>query len=114
MNDEINSGELNKKIQIQEKTITVNENGYPVDVWTNLISPYAKIENTNGSKFFNSGSENIKKISKFTIRYNSILKDKNEKNLRIVYSNRNFTIQYINDPKEKHKFFEIVGEYIGC
>lgn len=111
---EINSGELNRRIQIQEFVTTFNENGFEIKDWITITSLYAKVENTNGNRYFNAGSEGLKKNSKFTVRYNSILNSKKEENLRIVFNDKIFIIQYINDPDELHSFFEIVGEYNGC
>lgn len=109
----MNIGELNRKILIQERAVTTNENSFEILVWNTILSPFTKIENTNGSKYFNANSEDMKKNTKFTIRYNSILKTKDETKLRVVYGSRNYTVLYINDPDEKHEFFEIVGEFIG-
>jgi SPP1 family predicted phage head-tail adaptor len=109
----IKIGDLKNKIDIQEYVSTENENLFEEKEWITLLSPFAKIENTNGSRYFNSSKEDIKKISNFTIRYNSILKGKDESKLRIVYNDKNYLIQYINDIDEAHNYFEIVGESNG-
>lgn len=108
-----NTGELNRKISIQEHTTTINENGFPVENWIDIATFFAKVENTNGSKYFNANSEDLKKNTKFTIRYNSILNSKFGSKLRVLYNNKSYTVQYMNDIDEKHEFVEIVGEYIG-
>lgn len=109
----INSGELNRKIVIQQYSSVISANGFETKAWTTILNPYAKIENTNGNKYFNAGSEDLKKNTKFTIRYNSVLKAVDGATLRVVYNEKNYTVLYINDVDEAHIFFEIVGESIG-
>lgn len=113
-----NTGELNRKIEIQEYVVTTNLNGFEDKAWTTIITAFAKVENTNGSKYFNAGSEDIKKNTKFTIRYNSTLATKAtdpnyEKYLRVVYNSKNYIVHFINDVDEGHIWLEIVGEANG-
>jgi SPP1 family predicted phage head-tail adaptor len=109
----LNSGELKKKITIQEYTTTTNDNGFSVETWVNVLNTFAKVENTNGTRFYGAEADNIKKISKFTIRYRSILKDKYEKKLRVSYSGKYYLVQYINNIDEANEFYEIMAEAIN-
>jgi len=107
-----NAGKFNHKIKIQEYTSTVNDNGFNVETWVDILNPYAKIENTNGSRFFGASTTDVKKTTRFIIRYNSILKTKYEAKLQIMYGNRAFLVQYINNIDESNMYYEIMAEAI--
>lgn len=109
----INTGELNRQITIQEYAPSTNDNGFSEPDWVDVIKPFAKVENTNGSRFFGADTDNVSKTSKFTIRYRSILKEKYDKQLRISYDNKYYTVQYINNIDESNEFYEIIGEVIN-
>jgi SPP1 family predicted phage head-tail adaptor len=113
MKQQYNVGEFNHKIVIQEETMVTNANGFSEKTWVNIVSPYAKIENTNGSRFFGASTDEVKKTSRFIIRYRSILKTKTEKKLQIIYDNRAYMVQYINNIDEKNEYQEIMAEAIG-
>ncbi|MDD2199792.1 MAG: phage head closure protein [Bacteroidales bacterium] len=110
---QINTGELNRQITIQEYTTSINDNGFSVETWTDVLTTFAKVENTNGSRFFGAETDNVSKTSKFTIRYRSILKTKYDKQLRVSYDNKYYTVQYINNIDESNEFYEIIGEVLN-
>jgi len=106
-------GELREKIVIQEYSTITNENGFPESTWTTIINAYSKIENTHGSRFFGADTTDVKKTSKFTIRYNKELKTKYEAKLRILHNSRAFFVQYLNNIDERNEFYEIVAETVS-
>lgn len=97
---------LNKRIIIQKKSLTVNEEGYQVEAWVDVISLWAGIKNLHGSEFFQAQAVNSNVTCKMTIRYTKNI----DTSMRIVYDNKYYNILYLDDINESHKFIEIMCE----
>ncbi len=107
-----NTGDFNKKIKIQESTPVTNENGFTTSTWNDILNPYSKVENTSGNRFFGANKDDIKNVSKFIIRYRSVLNNKKWDELQVVYKNVTYKVNYINNIDEKNVFQEIIGEAV--
>lgn len=107
-----NAGEFKHTIVIKESTSSVNSNGFDVATETTVLTTKAKIENTNGSRFFGANKDDVKNTSKFIIRYRNILNEKDWSKLKVVYGSKSYLVQYINNIDESNQYQEIVGEAI--
>lgn len=102
----IGSGRLDRLIQIQEKTETIDELGTAIQAWSTLDSVRAQVIPVRGSEALGSAKINTTRANKFIIRHRSI----NEEH-RIRYENENWNILYIREIGRREGL-EIIAEVI--
>ena len=106
----MNAGKYNKKIKIVEITQGKDADGFSTEVETVLLSPYASVKTTKGFTLIASGSDFEKAFTNFTIRYSKPVVERyerNNRNLRIKYNGKVYTIEYLNNIDEADKEIEM-------
>ena len=106
----MNAGKYNKKIQIVEITQGKDADGFDKSVETVLLCPYASVKTTKGFTLIASGSDFEKAFTNFTIRYSDTVVRRysaNNRNLRIKYSGKDYTIEYLNNIDEANTEIEM-------
>src|SRR5688572_19271733 len=85
-------GQMDRKVIIQQKTVGSNpSNEDEEEGWTDLISPWAKVEEKSGSEYYRDDKLTAVTVADFTIRYvTGILED-----MRIVFNGRYYGIKSI-------------------
>lgn len=99
----VNPGELNKNIKIVCDSGTVNENGFPTGEMT-IHKCYAKYTRKTGTEKDEAGAEVNEAPVRFLIRYT---KKEINKNMTVLYKNRRYDIQDVNDIGEQHRYLEL-------
>lgn len=111
----INAGKYNKKIQIVEITKGEDKDGFPVDEEVVILEPYANVKTTRGYTLIASGSDFEKALTNFTIRYSSKVENSylnNNRNLKVRYNNKEYTIEYLNNIDEANIELEIQAKVV--
>ena len=106
----INAGKYNKKIQIVEITQGEDQDGFPTTQETVLLSPYASVKTTKGYTLIANDSDFEKALTNFTIRYSSTVDSRykaNNRNLRVKFKNKEYTIEYLNNIDEANVELEM-------
>ena len=110
-----NAGKYNKQIQIVEIKQGRDKDGFIQDVETVLLSPYASVKTTKGFTLIASGSDFEKAFTNFTIRYSDTVVRRylaNNRNLRIKYNGRTYTIEYLNNIDEANEELEMQAKAV--
>lgn len=90
------TGKYRNKIEVQEFTESVNENGYPVEEWKTKHSLWSNIKTVKGSETISAASELNTDTYRFIVRYTSGLHAK----MRVLFKGRIFDIQAILNDDE--------------
>ena len=99
----MNAGKYNKKIEIVEITQGKDADGFQTIAETVLLRPYASVKTTKGYTLIANGSDFEKAFTNFTIRYSDTVVRRytaNNRNLRIKYNGKTYTIEYLNNVDE--------------
>jgi len=91
-------GKLNKRIIIQQTTMTQNGYGEPIDSWSTFATVWASLEPVQGREFWAQQQVQSEVTIRIRIRYFSGVTSA----MRILYGSRIFTIQSVIDVQERH------------
>lgn len=111
----MNAGKYNKQIQIVEITQSEDIDGFVTNSETVLLSPYASVKTTKGFTLIANGSDFEKAFTNFTIRYSRTIADRyrtNNRNLRIKYAGKEYTIEYLNNVDEANVELEMQAKAV--
>lgn len=95
--------EFRHQITIQKYTVSINENGFEVEDWQELITCRAKIENLHGREYFEAAVVQAEKTIKFTVRY---LREIDE-SMRIKFREKYYNITSVDNIKFANRYMEI-------
>lgn len=111
----MNAGKYNKLIQIVEITESVDADGFPAKTEVVILEPYAEVKTTKGFTLIANNSDFEKALTNFTIRYSSRVENSylnNNRNLRVKYKNKEYTIEYLNNVNEADTELEIQAKVV--
>jgi SPP1 family predicted phage head-tail adaptor len=95
------SGKLNRRIQIQSQSASQDEYGQQLTTWTTVLSTWASIRAATSKEIYAS-SGFVSQISHvITLRYRLGCPIKGS--YRVLYEDRIFQIQAVSDPDEGRK-----------
>jgi len=100
----MNPGSLNKRITFQLFTESINENGFSVESWQDVMSVWAMIKTLNGREYYQAATTQNENSIRFIIRYTTGL----HPDMRIVYNLRHFDIESIINDDEANKTMTIM------
>lgn len=105
----INAGKYNRKITIYSVTSTTDNNDFPIEVKTVVLTPYASVHTTKGMTIIKNNSDFEKALTNFTIRFpnTQITRD-----MLIEFRNKTYTIQYLNNVNEANIELEIQAKEV--
>lgn len=106
----INAGKYNRKIQIVSISQGQDSDGFKVLTETILLEPYADTRTTKGYTLIANNSDFEKALTKFTIRYSPKVEKaylENNRNLRVKFKNKTYTIEYFNNIDEANVEIEL-------
>lgn len=106
----MNAGKYNHKIEIVEITQGKDADGFQTETETVLLRPYASVKTTRGYTLIANGSDFEKALTNFTIRYSKTVVNRyfsNNRNLRIKYNGKTYTIEYLNNVDEANVEIEM-------
>lgn len=101
---ERNAGKYKRRISIYQVTKGKDAAGFPADVETLVLQPYAEVVTTKGFTLIMNNTDYEKALTKFTIRYpvTTITYD-----MLIKYRGKTYTIEYINNVNEANEELEL-------
>lgn len=99
-----NAGKFNKKISIYQITRGKDSAGFPTDIETLIMQPYAEVVTTKGFTLIVNNTDYEKALTRFTIRYpvTTITYD-----MIIRYRGKTYSIEYINNVDEANEELEL-------
>lgn len=106
----INAGLYNKKIKIVQCLDVKDDDGFLVKKEVIIFSTYAKVKTTKGFTLIASGSDFEKAYTNFTIRYPKV---EITRDMLIVYNDKKYTIEYLNNVDEANKELEIQAKLVN-
>ena len=111
MNKTINAGKYNHKIYIHNARISEDASGFQVVTPEEppVLAPYASIKTTKGMTLIKNDTDFEKALTNFTIRYPKIAINRD---MLIVFRNKIYTIQYLNNVNEANVELEIQAKEI--
>lgn len=101
----MDAGQLDKKILIQQQTMTQDEYGQQLETWITIATVYAKIKPLVGKEFILAQQISTNLSHDVTIRYRRWIKPK----MRVSYLDRYFEILAVIDSDEKREWL-----YLKC
>jgi SPP1 family predicted phage head-tail adaptor len=111
----MNPGKFNARITFQrdlnkDQEVT-NENGFPVENWTDVKTVWAMIKTVQGREYYQAAAVQAENTVRFVIRYTKGITN----DMRIVYEGRVFEIiaPPINDDERNITLTIIAKEVIG-
>ncbi len=110
-----NAGKYDKKIQIVEITQGEDKDGFPTTTETVILSPYASVKTTKGYTLIANNSDFEKATTNFTIRYSKTVVSRyiaNNRNLRIKFNDKEYTIEYLNNVDEANIELEMQAKVV--
>lgn len=105
----INAGKYNKKIKIYQTTVVEDESGFQQTINTLVLETYASIKTTKGYTLIANGTDFEKALTNFTIRFP---KTPINRDMLIVFNNKTYTIEYLNNIDEKNVELEIQAKEV--
>lgn len=105
----INAGKYNHKITIYSVLMSKDSQGFPVEELKAVLTPYAHIKTTRGMTLIRNDSDFEKAYTNFTIRYP---KTEINRDMRIGFRGKTYTIEYLNNVDEANIELEIQAKEI--
>ena len=105
----INAGKYNHKITIYRVLMSEDSQGFPVEELEAVLTPYAHIKTTRGMTLIRNDTDFEKAYTNFTIRYP---KTEINRDMRIGFRGKMYTIEYLNNVDEESVELEIQAKEI--
>lgn len=102
---EKNAGKYNRRISIYQVTKGKDAAGFPADVETLVMQPYAEVVTTKGYTLIQNNTDFEKALTRFTIRYPA--ETAINYDMYIKYRGKTYTIEYINNVNEANEELEL-------
>lgn len=107
------TGSLNRKITIQQRTHAQDAAGQPIETWIDVAKPWAWVKTQTGMGSLRNdqaGSVSISLVAySFRIWYRPSITD----DMRVVYGGMNFDIKQVRHDLAGHEWTDIVAEQGG-
>ena len=103
--NERNAGKYNRRISIYQVTKGKDAAGFPADVKTLVMQPYAEVVTTKGYTLIQNNTDFEKALTRFTIRYPATTVINYD--MYIKYRGKTYTIEYINNVNEANEELEL-------
>ena len=105
----INAGKYRHKIDIYRVTVTKDKDDFPVETRELVLSPYAEVKTTRGMTLIKNETDFEKAYTRFTIRFPLTAI---ERDMIIVFRNKVYSIEYLNNVDEAGVELEIQAKEI--
>lgn len=110
MSNIINAGKYNKKITIYKIQIDKDVRGFPIENRIIVLTPYASVKTVRGMTIIKNDSDFEKAYTNFTIRYP---KAKIDREMKVEFSGKIYSIEYLNNVNEACVELEIQGKEVA-
>lgn len=105
----INAGKYSHKIDIYGTEQVIDRQGFQTTRRTLVLSTYASVKTTRGMTLIKNGSDFEKAYTNFTIRFP---KTAINRDMVIVYGDKEYTIEYLNNVDENNVELEIQAKEV--
>ena len=105
----INAGKYNKKIEIYATTEVTDAQGFQTTSESLVLTTYAAVKTTKGFTLIAANSDFEKAYTNFTIRYP---RTEINRDMRIRYKGKTYTIEYLNNVDEANVELEIQAKEV--
>lgn len=96
---------LRDRITIQQLVSGQDSYGQPIDVWQDVVTTWARVEDLSGREYFAAQQVPTSQITtRVTIRWRNDIKPY----MRIIHGSRIYDIQSVPDPGGKKKYCQIM------
>ncbi len=106
---QINPGNFDKKIKVIRYEITKDPDGFEDKVKIIVLQTWAQVTNVSGTEIMRSNSDFAEVKTRFLMRTPKINLDKD---MEIIFLDKNYKIVYINDYSYDRKYTEIMAELV--
>lgn len=105
-------GKLDRRITIQQKTVSRTALGDESESWATLAAVWAEVVPTSGREYFNAQSQQMtgSKYTRFRIRY--LASASKDTELRVLYDDETYDIKHIAEVGRRVAL-DLVGESIA-
>lgn len=104
----MNPGLFRHRITFQSFNETTNENGFPVQDWTDVKTVWAMIKTLQGREYYEAAATQNENTVRFVIRYTTGINP----DMRIKYKDRTFEILSIINDDELKKTLTIIAKEV--
>lgn len=104
----MNPGLFRHRITFQSFNETTNENGFPVQDWTDVKTVWAMIKTLQGREYYEAAATQNENTVRFVIRYTTGINP----DMRIKYKERTFEILSIINDDELKKTLTIIAKEV--
>lgn len=106
---EKNAGKYNRRISIYSVTKGKDAGGFPTEVETLVLQPYAEVKTTKGFTLITNNTDYEKALTRFIIRYpkTAITYD-----MIIKFKGKTYSIEYLNNVNEANEELEIQAKEV--
>lgn len=104
----MNPGLFRHRITFQSFSETTNENGFPVQDWTDVKTVWAMIKTLQGREYYQAATTQNENTVRFVIRYTAGINP----DMRIKYKDRTFEILSIINDDELNKTLTIIAKEV--
>lgn len=101
------SGKFNRRITIQQRSTSTNENGMDVETWTDSYLCWAYVNGLSGTEFWAAQAVQAEETVVFTIRYCRIVKTLDPRNFRILFDGVPYDIKHIDNVRYENDAVKI-------
>ena len=101
---EKNAGKYNRRISIYSVTRGKDAGGFPTEVETLVLEPYAEVVTTRGFTLIANNTDYEKALTRFTIRYPKTVITYD---MIIKFRGKTYSIEYINNVDEANVELEL-------
>lgn len=106
----INAGKFNKKIIIYRESGGLDNEGFPIDDISIVLTAWANVKTTKGFTLIANNSDFEKAYTNFTIRYPKSVEI--TRDMLILFNNKSYSIEYLNNVNEDNTELEIQAKEI--
>jgi SPP1 family predicted phage head-tail adaptor len=104
-----NAGKYDRRIEIYQVIKTKDEEGFPADAETLVLTAYAEVKTTKGFTLIVNNTDYEKALTRFTIRYPQTAINYD---MIIKYNGKTYSIEYLNNVDEANDELEIEAKEI--
>jgi SPP1 family predicted phage head-tail adaptor len=93
----MDAGQFNRRITIQRRVTTVNENGMEIETWTDSYLCWAYVNGISGTEFWSAQAVQAEQTVVFTVRYCRFMKELDTMDFRILFDGKPYDIKNIDN-----------------
>lgn len=114
----MNAGKYNRKIVIYQVMEGVDQDGFPTQVSSEILTTFSSVKTTRGYTLIANNSDFEKAYTNFTIRYSQKVVDAyydsqtSNRDLLIQFRNKTYTIEYFNNVDEANVELELQAKEV--